>query len=95
MYMYHGTVWSLHQVPQRWKWQSLNILVVVHRHDRDFTGTNLSNQRGRLDATHGTLPAISEHITRMRSRAHISSHESPHTGMGDLTFAMIATYSSG
>ena len=29
MYVYHGTVWSLHQVPQRWKWQSLDILVVV------------------------------------------------------------------
>ena len=22
MYVYHGTVWSLHQVPQRWKWLS-------------------------------------------------------------------------
>ena len=54
IYEYHGTVWSLHQVPQRWKWQSLNILVIVHRHDRDFTGTNLSNQRGSLDATPGT-----------------------------------------
>ena len=29
MYVYHGSVWSLHQVPQRWIWQSLNILVVV------------------------------------------------------------------
>ena len=34
--VYHGTVWSLHQVPQRWKWQSLNILVVVHRHDLEL-----------------------------------------------------------
>ena len=38
-----------------------------------------------------TLPAISEHITRRRSRTHISSHESPYIGMGDLTSAMIAT----
>ena len=48
IYVYHGTVWSLHEVPQRWKWQSLNILVVVYR---DFTGTHPSNQRGRLNAT--------------------------------------------
>ena len=29
IYVYHGTVWSLRQVPQRWKWQSLDILVVA------------------------------------------------------------------
>ena len=40
------------------------------------------------------LPAISEHITRMRSSTHISSRESPCIGMGDLTSAMIANYSS-
>ena len=29
MYVHHGTAWSLHQVPLRWKWQSLDIMVVV------------------------------------------------------------------
>ena len=36
MYMYHGTIWRLHQVPQMWKWQSLDILDGVHGYDRDF-----------------------------------------------------------
>ena len=51
--MYHETVWSLHRVPQMWKWQSLDILVVVHGHGRHFAGTHPSIQRGRLDATPG------------------------------------------
>ena len=29
MYVHHGTALSVHQVPQRWKWQSLDIMVVV------------------------------------------------------------------
>ena len=41
------------------------------------------------------LPAISEHITLVRRSTHISSHKSPCIGMGDLTSAMIANYSSG
>ena len=41
--------------PQRWKWQSLDILVVVqeHGHGRDFAVSHPSIQRGRLDATPG------------------------------------------
>ena len=38
---------------QRWKWQSLDILVVVHGHGRYFAGSHPSIQRGRLDATPG------------------------------------------
>ena len=53
MYMYHGTVWCLYHVPQRWKWQSLDILVVVHGHGRDFAGSHPSIQKGKLDATPG------------------------------------------
>ena len=48
--MYHGTVWSLHQVPQMWKWQPLDILDVVHGYDRHFAGPHPSIQRGRLEA---------------------------------------------
>ena len=36
---------------QRWKWQSLYILVVIHGHDRDFAGNHPSIQRTRLDST--------------------------------------------
>ena len=53
--------------------QSLNILVVVHRHDRDFTGTNLSNQRGRLDAT----PGIRTNHDPMLLRRDISAANNP------------------
>ena len=35
---YHGTVWSLHQVPQMLKWQPLDILDGVHGYDQDFAG---------------------------------------------------------
>ena len=53
LYMYHGTVWSLHQGPQMLKWQPLDILDGVNGYDRDFTGPHPSIQRGRLHATHG------------------------------------------
>ena len=72
--MYHGTVWSLHEVPQRWKWQSLNILVVVYRHDRDFTGTHPSNQRGRLNATPGIRTS---HDPMLLRRDALAAHNPP------------------
>ena len=51
LYMYHRTVWSLHQVPQMWKWQPLDILDVVHGYDRYLAGLHPSIQRRRLYAT--------------------------------------------
>ena len=48
-------------------------MVVVHRHDRDFTGTNLSNQRGRLDAT----PGIRTSHDPMLLRRDISAANNP------------------
>ena len=51
--MYHGTVWSLYQVPQMWKWQPIDILDVVHGYERDFAGPHPTIQRRRLDATPG------------------------------------------
>ncbi len=38
---------------QRWKCQSLDILVVVHGHDRNFAGSHPIIHTGRLDATPG------------------------------------------
>ena len=58
LHVYHGTVWSLHQVLQRGKWQYLDILVVVHGHDRDFAGSHPSIQRGRLDANLASVRAM-------------------------------------
>ena len=63
--MYHGTVWNLHQVHQMWKWQTLDILDVVHGYDRDFAG-HPTIQRGRLDATHGTNTSDDPMVLRIR-----------------------------
>ena len=66
-YMYHGTVWSLYQVPQGWKWQSLDIMVVEQGHGRDVDEIHPSIQRRRLDATPGIRtshdPMVASHTT--------------------------------
>ena len=66
LYMYHVTVWGLHQVPQMWKWQPLDILDVVHGYDRGFAGPHLSIQRGRLDATAGIRTSHDLMVLRIR-----------------------------
>ena len=48
-----------------WKWQYLDILVVVHGHDRDFAGTHPSIQRGRLDATPGIRTSHDSMVLRI------------------------------
>ena len=69
--------------------------VLKHSVDIAAMWTVHNDMKINSDKSKETLPAISEHITRMRSSIDISSHESPRIGIGELTSVMIANYSSG